>query len=71
VPTAAEQLEVIKTQALATIAEITASPKPSYAIDGQSVSWNEYLKQLQEIVSWCDGQSAASTPFEFQTQART
>lgn len=24
------------------------NPKPSYSIDGQSVSWGEYLKMLQE-----------------------
>lgn len=28
------------------ITEITATPKPSYEIDGQKVSWTEYLKQL-------------------------
>lgn len=28
------------------IASITANPKPSYSINGQSVSWGEYLKQL-------------------------
>lgn len=25
-----------------------AAPKPSYSIDGQSVSWGEYLKMLQD-----------------------
>lgn len=28
------------------IAEITANPKPSYSIDGQSVSWESYLATL-------------------------
>ena len=26
--------------------EITKNPKPSYNIDGQEVSWGEYLNQL-------------------------
>lgn len=25
-----------------------ANPKPNYSVDGQSVSWGEYLKMLQE-----------------------
>lgn len=28
------------------IAAITASPKPNYSINGQSVSWGDFLKQL-------------------------
>jgi hypothetical protein len=67
----AEQIATIRSQALANIAAMTASPKPSYSIDGQSVSWNEYLKQQQEIVTWCDQQSAASQPFEFLSQGFT
>ena len=49
-----EQLKTIRSQTLARIAEITAEPKPSYSVDGQSVSWNDYLKTLRETVSWCD-----------------
>lgn len=33
---------------IATITDITASPKPSYSIDGQSVSWESYLGRLVE-----------------------
>jgi len=40
------------------IAEITANPKPSYNIDGQSVQWTDYLKQLRATVEWCDQQIA-------------
>lgn len=71
-PTTTEQIITIKSQTLANIAAITAAPKPSYSIDGQSVSWGEYLKQLQETVKWCDEQLAAEAgPFEFQSQAIT
>lgn len=27
-----------------------ASPKPNYSIDGQSVSWGEYLKMLSTAI---------------------
>jgi len=44
------------------IAEITATPKPSYNVDGQSVQWADYLKQLRSTVEWCDQQIARCTP---------
>jgi len=50
----------IKSQTLSMIAEMTANPKPSYNIDGQSVQWTEYLKQLRTTVEWCDQQIARS-----------
>ena len=49
---------VIKTQILAVISDITAAPKPSYSIDGQTVEWSDYLKQLRSTVEWCDQQIA-------------
>lgn len=70
-PTDLEQLATIKSQTLARIAEITSSPKPSYSINGQSVSWGEYLKQLQDTVAWCDDQSSANDPGEVVSQAYT
>lgn len=67
----AAQLEAIKRQTLAVLAEITAHPKPSYTIDGQSVSWAEYLAQLRATVAWCDERLAAVAPFEVASQAGT
>ena len=52
--------QTIKTHTLAMIAEMTANPKPSYNIDGQSVLWTDYLKQLRATVDWCDQQMARS-----------
>lgn len=66
-----DRLRQIKSQALSNISAITTSPKPSYSIDGQSVSWGEYLRQLQETVKWCDQQLASEQPFEFSSQAVT
>ena len=70
-PTDFEQIQTIKSQTLAVIAEITVAPKPTYEIDGQSVSWNAYLRRLQLIVDWCDAKLAAYQPFEQQSRAVT
>ncbi|MCC6125824.1 MAG: hypothetical protein IT426_12730 [Pirellulales bacterium] len=64
----AEQLEIVKSQTLARIAEITAQPKPTYQIDGQMVAWGDYLHQLQRTVDWCNAQLAAHAPIEVQSQ---
>lgn len=70
-PSDTEQLETIKTQTLAVMAEVTANPKPSYAIDGQRVSWGVYLAQLQATVDWCERKLAGQQPFEIRSQGTT
>lgn len=70
-PTDVEQIESIRTQSLAQLAELRASPKPSYSIDGQTVSWTEYVKSLQETIEWCDAKLAGYRPFEFRSQGMT
>ena len=64
-------LETIRTQTLALLSEVTAQPKPSYTLDGQSVSWESYLAQLRATLDWCDAKLAGDEPFEISTQART
>lgn len=63
-----EQLELIKTQTLARIAEITSQPKPTYQIDGQMVAWGDYLHQLQTTVDWCVEKLSSQTPIEVQSR---
>jgi len=70
-PSDLEQIQAIKSQTLARIAELTAQPKPTYYLDGQSVSWNEYLKRLQATVGWCDRQLAGLEPIEVHSQGIT
>jgi len=53
------------------IVSLTENPKPSYSIDGQNVSWSDYLSRLQSTISWCDEQLAADDPFELQSQGFT
>lgn len=70
-PSDTEQLRTIKSQTLTRIAELTAQPKPTYEVDGQSVSWNEYLRRLQATVDWCDRQLVGQEPIEIHSQAVT
>jgi hypothetical protein len=70
-PSDFEQIRTIMSQALAIIAELTANPKPTYYIDGQTVSWNDYLKSLQATVDWCERKLAGQEPFEIHSQGTT
>lgn len=70
-PSDVEAIQTIKAQALAMIAQLTASPKPSYSLDGQTLSWSDYLIRLQETVDWCERKLAGAEPFEIQSQGLT
>ena len=67
----AEVIRTIKSQTLQLIADVTTLPKPTYDVDGQSVSWESYLGRLQQTVDWCDARLRDEEPFEFQTRAET
>lgn len=41
-PYDAATIQLILDRATDNLAAILASPKPSYAIDGQNISWSEY-----------------------------
>ena len=49
------------------LADITARPKPSYQIDGQSVSWDEHFRVLCAELERVNHAIAASEPFEFHS----
>lgn len=70
-PSDVEQIETIRSQTLALLAELTAHPKPSYRLDGQTISWNAYLARLRETIDWCDRKLAGQTPFEIPSQGGT
>jgi len=70
-PSDLEQIQTIKTQTLAILADLTANPKPTYYIDGQTVSWNDYLKSLQATVDWCERKLAGEEPFEIHSRGTT
>ncbi len=66
-----EQIETIRSQTLAQIVELRANPKPTYMVDGQTVSWTDYVQSLQKTVDWCDAKLIGLEPFEVQSQATT
>ncbi len=70
-PTDREQLVTIRRQTLAQLVDLRANPKPTYAIDGQKVSWESYARSLQETVDWCDAKLSESEPFETRSQGFT
>ena len=45
----------------------TVSPKPSYSIDGQSVSWAEYLKMLMDGIEYMNKLIGQADPVEIRT----
>ncbi len=70
-PSDLEQLQTIKAQTLALIAQLTADPKPTYYLDGQTVSWSDYLGRLQATVDWCERKLAGQEPFEIHSRGIT
>ena len=66
-----EYLQAIRSQTLALIADLTTNPKPTYYIDGQSVSWNDYLASLRATVDWCERKLAGVQPVEIRSQGTT
>lgn len=66
-----DALRNVRTQTLQLLADVTAQPKPTYTIDGQSVAWDAYLAQLRATLDWCDAKLAAGELFEISTPART
>ena len=47
------------------------SPKPTYKIDGQTVSWESYIRSLEATVDWCDTKLIGLDPFEVRSQGYT
>ena len=66
-----QQIESIRSQTLAQLVDLRANPKPTYSIDGQTVSWTDYVRSLEETVDWCDAKLIGLAPFEVQSQATT
>ena len=66
-----DQISLIRSQSLLQLAELRASPKPSYSIDGQSISWTDYAASLQQTIDWCDQKLVDCEPFEFRSEGTT
>ena len=46
---------------------VVANPKPTYSLDGQSVSWGEYAKMLRAEIEALTGTLAAFDPVELRS----
>lgn len=66
-----DDLESARDNIAANLKSMTATPKPSYSIDGQSFSWAElfslYTNQLKAIE---EAIQRAGGPFELRTRGR-
>lgn len=69
--TETQQILSIRSQTLAQLEDLRANPKPSYSLEGQEVSWQEYAESLQRTVDWCDQKLAGYQPFECRSQGAT
>jgi hypothetical protein len=65
-----DDLNTTKANVAAILAQITADPKPSYSIDGQSVSWESYFSMLTDRLEKLNHLiQIEGGPFEQRTQA--
>ena len=65
------QLETIRSQLVTQLTDVTLDPKPTYSIDGQTVSWAQHTQLLQTSIDWCNAQSRGLQPAEIPTRAIT
>jgi hypothetical protein len=68
-PTNLENLKTIRSQILTELVSITAERKPTYSVDGQTFSWNDYRSRLLSDLREIDVQIAGEEPAEFCSQA--
>ena len=67
----AQQVLAIRDQTLNQLEELRKQPKPTYTLDGQRISWQEYAESLQRTVDWCDQKLVGYQPFECRSQGTT
>ncbi len=66
-----EQIRAIRNQSLNQLQQLREQPKPNYSVDGQQVSWQQYVESLQQTIDWCDQKLAGYQPFEYRSQGTT
>lgn len=63
-----ENLTTSRDNIAARIAEITAENKPSYSINGQAVSWAEYMDALVKQLEYLNKLINAQSPYFIVSQ---
>jgi len=62
---AVDDLGTAITQVAAQIKDITLNPKPTYSVNGQSVSWESYLSMLtDQLIKLQTAQQSLAGPFQ-------
>lgn len=70
-PTYQANLESARDNLATILAEITADPKPSYSVEGKSISWNEYQSMILSQMANLEAMiQRAAGPFELRTRGR-
>lgn len=70
--TRADNLQTALDNIAARLADVTANPKPSYSVDGESVSWTEYFNALtQQQLALEQALQRANGPFEVRSRGIT
>lgn len=59
-----DDITTARDNSAAILAEITVSPKPSYAVHGHNYSWQEYQQFLIDHIEQCNRLLAQARPFE-------
>ncbi len=70
-PSDLDQLRTIRTNLLARLADMTASPKPNYSLDGESYAWADLFERYMQQLEAINAQLAGQEPFEFHTRGCT
>lgn len=72
IATRAENLTTALNQIATQLADLTAAPKPSYSVNGRSISWGEHFaaltaryEEIEKMLQRADG------PFELRSTVRT
>lgn len=63
-----EDLVTIRDNISAKLVEISANPQPSYSVEGQSVSWNDYFRMLTEQLKNMNQAINQANPFIISTR---
>lgn len=66
--TAAANLATARNNIAQQLADMTADPKPSYSVDGKSVSWGEHFSNLTNLLRTIEENiQVVGGPFEIRS----
>ena len=63
-----QHIETIRSLTLSTLETVRADPNSSYSLNGQQVSWTQYITSLESTVDWCDRKLADYGRYEIKSQ---